>query len=84
MTVLRSLFSGVDGSSDGTESVSEVVSDMHKTATSLGVEIITIDKLIQYMGYNGEKRIIPLGRRARVEDFPAKPIGGVIRSSRRN
>lgn len=71
-----------DDSEDAEPSISEVESDMHQKATSLGVEIITIDRLLQYMGYNGEKRIIPLGRRARVEDFPAKPSGGVIRSSR--
>ncbi len=57
---------------------------MMRQATELGVEQMSIDKLLDFVGYDGEKRTIPLGRDARPEDFPAEPDGGVLRSSTGN
>ena len=59
-----------------------IVTQMLNEASRLGVEVIELDRLIEYMGYNGSKRIVPLGKRARAEDFPAEPQDGVIRSNK--
>jgi hypothetical protein len=55
-----------------------------RQAAELGVEQLSVDKLLDFVGYDGEKRTIPLGRDARPEDFPAEPEGGVLRSSTGN
>ena len=62
-------------------SARDVRSQMLNEASSLGVEVIELDRLLEYMGFNGDRRVIPLGSRARAEDFRAKPVNGLIPSS---
>ncbi len=59
----------------------DVRSQMLNEGSSLGVEVIELDRLLEYMGFNGDRRVIPLGSRARAEDFRAKPIDGLTPSS---
>ena len=59
----------------------DVRSQMLNEASSLGVEVIELDRLLEYMGFNGDRRVIPLGSRARAEDFRAKPVNGLTPSS---
>jgi hypothetical protein len=42
---------------------------MIKQADQLGVEQMSVEKLLDMIGYDGEKRTLPLGERARPEDF---------------
>lgn len=42
-------------------------------ADQFGVEQLTIEKLLDFVGYDGEKRTIPLGDAARAEDFQVTP-----------
>jgi hypothetical protein len=60
----------------------KIHTEMLNAAASLGVEVVELDRILEYMGYNGDRRVIPLGNRARAEDFKAKPLDGVIRSKR--
>ena len=39
------------------------------TATDLGVEQVSFQRLLDFVGYDGEKRTIPLGRNASSDDF---------------
>ena len=55
-----------------------------RQASDFGVEQLSLEKLLDFVGYDGEKRTIPLGQDARPEDFPALPEGGVLRSSTGN
>lgn len=43
------------------EKARQVRTDMENEADRLGVQVITIDKLLGFIGYTGEKRFIPLG-----------------------
>ncbi|MCA9152721.1 MAG: hypothetical protein KDA92_25630, partial [Planctomycetales bacterium] len=43
-----------------------------KEANSFGVEQMSVEKLLDYIGYDGEKRTIPLGTAARPDDFQPK------------
>jgi hypothetical protein len=45
-------------------------SRMIKQADELGVEPMNVVKLLDLVGYDGEKRTLPLGEQARAEDFP--------------
>ncbi len=42
-------------------------------ADELGVEKMSVEKLLDFVGYDGEKRTIPLGSAARAEDFAPGP-----------
>ena len=53
-------------------------------ASEMGVEIMSVEKLLDFVGFDGEKRVIPLGRDARSEDFRAAPDDGVLRRSTGN
>jgi hypothetical protein len=59
-------------------------SKINGDADQLGVEKITLDKLLSWMGYKTEVRTIPLGKGARPEDFQMGPEGGKARSSTGN
>lgn len=62
--------------------IRDIRSQMLNDATLLGVEIVELDRILEYMGYSGDRRVIPLGKRARAEDFRAKPLDGVSRKVR--
>lgn len=54
---------------------------VQKEAYDLGIEKISLQKLLDMMGYQGTVRSTLLGRHARSEDFKATPEGGVPRKS---
>lgn len=41
-----------------------------------GVEVITLDKFLNQIGYAPSDRVVQLGSQSRSSDFPAKPEGG--------
>ena len=47
--------------------------EMFKTATSLGVETITLPEFLSQMGYKPQDRTVQLGTGASARDFPARP-----------
>ena len=49
------------------------VQEMYKTASSLGVETITIAEFLSQMGYKPQDRMVQLGPGAKARDFPARP-----------
>jgi hypothetical protein len=57
---------------------------IQKEAYDLGVEKISLEKLLDMMGYEGTVRAVTLGRHARSEDFKAAPESGVNRTSTGN
>ncbi|MFV1964786.1 MAG: hypothetical protein ACC628_05145 [Pirellulaceae bacterium] len=59
-------------------------SKINGDADQLGVEKITLDKLLSWMGYKSEVRTVPLGKGARAEDFKIGPAEGKARSSTGN
>jgi hypothetical protein len=67
----------------GNEAI-QAYSNMQKEAYDLGIEKISLEKLLDMMGYQGTVRSVTLGRHARSEDFKAKPEGGVSRKSTGN
>lgn len=46
---------------------------MRDDAIDLGIEILTLDKFLDHVGFTGVTRIVPFGRRARPEDFMNVP-----------
>lgn len=54
---------------------------MSTQADTLGVEKISVTRILEFIGYDGKERSVALGKSARAADFKAKPTGGVIRSS---
>ncbi|MCP4189638.1 MAG: hypothetical protein GY768_03305 [Planctomycetaceae bacterium] len=78
-----------DRPSVGTDGVADTASQnawtkMLNDATELGVEQISFDRLLDFIGYDGEKRTIPLGRNVRGADFEGsaeskEPSGSVFR-----
>ena len=58
--------------------------NIQKEAEDLGVEKISLEKLLDMMGYEGTVRTVTLGRNARAEDFKATPEGGVAPKSTGN
>ncbi len=63
------------GDSDDTDSTSsqKAWSQMIEQADQLGVEQMSVEKLLDFVGYDGEKRTLPLGEQARSEDFMPRP-----------
>jgi hypothetical protein len=59
-------------------------SSMKTNATQLGVEIIPIDKLLSWMGYNPEVRTLGLGKNADPTQFRIPPAEGQVRESTGN
>ncbi len=57
---------------------------IQKEAYDLGIEKISLQKLLDMMGYEGTVRSVSLGRHARSEDHKAKPAGGAPRKSTGN
>jgi hypothetical protein len=57
---------------------------INQDARQLGVQIITLDQLLDQMGYKAEVRTVPLGRGARSEDFGVSPAQGRARTSTGN
>jgi len=55
--------------------------DMDGDATEKGVEKISVDRLLDMMGFAGGPRTVRLGKDAKASDFKAKPAGGVPRTS---
>jgi hypothetical protein len=47
----------------------KVWNDMIRKANELGIERMTIGELLDFIGYDGERRIVPLGTTARSDDF---------------
>jgi hypothetical protein len=74
-----------EGSSDTDDERSaatrKVRTEMLNQASLHGVEVIQLDEIIKYMGYTGEKRIVPLGKRARSDDFRQRPAGNGVNGS---
>ncbi|MCA9214116.1 MAG: hypothetical protein KDB27_13685 [Planctomycetales bacterium] len=64
---------------DDVANIRTAQSQMRNEAASKGVEVIELDRLLEFMGFNGDKRVIPLGPRANSIDFPAKPLDGVTK-----
>ncbi len=56
-------------------------SNIDRDASEKGVEKISVNKLLDMMGYQGGASSVQLGRGAKASDFKAKPKGGVVRSS---
>jgi len=56
-------------------------SSIQKEASSLGIELISVDKFLNLMGYDRRAHSVRLDRAARSEDFKARPAGGVLKSS---
>lgn len=50
--------------------------DMYKTATSLGVETITVPEFLSQMGYKPQDRTVQLGPGAKASDFPPRTKNG--------
>lgn len=50
--------------------------DMYKTASSLGVETITLPEFLNQMGYRPQDRTVHLGPGAKASDFPARSNRG--------
>ena len=59
------------GDSDDTDATARqnAWSRMIEQADQLGIEQISVEKLLDFVGYDGEKRTLPLGEQARSEDF---------------
>lgn len=49
---------------------------MSEAARVNGVELITLDKFLNQIGYAPNDRVVQLGSKARSSDFPAKPASG--------
>jgi len=58
--------------------------NMLTDAQNLGIEQITVDKLLDFLNYRGTERSVRLGRGANPKDFRAEPPEGVNRSSTGN
>ena len=74
----------VEGDSPTEKSSKDVLagySNVINDAQQLGIQRISLDKLLSMMGYHGEERTVPLGKRAREEDFRPRPADGVSRKS---
>jgi hypothetical protein len=50
--------------------------DMSKTASSLGVQTITLPQFIDQMGFKPQDRTVHLGTGAKAHDFPPRPENG--------
>lgn len=50
-----------------------VWSDMINQADRFGVEQLSVQELLDFVGYDGEKRTLPLGDRAKSDDFVPRP-----------
>ncbi|MBN01147.1 MAG: hypothetical protein CMJ77_18695 [Planctomycetaceae bacterium] len=59
--------SGGDGATD--QARQGAWTKMINQATDLGVEQVSFQRLLDFVGYDGEKRTIPLGRNATSDDF---------------
>ncbi len=46
---------------------------MRGEALDLGVEVLTLDKFLDHVGFTGVTRVVPFGRRSRPEDFMNVP-----------
>jgi hypothetical protein len=49
--------------------------DMWKAADTLGIERLSVSRILEFVGYDGKERSVALGRTARAADFKAKPLG---------
>jgi hypothetical protein len=63
---------GEEGDVDATAQ-QKAWSDLIDQADRLGVEQLTLEKLLDLVGYDGERRTIPLGEAARPDDFVPRP-----------
>jgi hypothetical protein len=52
-----------------------------KEADTQGVQKISLDQILNYVGYDGKQRTVALGKSARAIDFKATPGDGVVRTS---
>jgi hypothetical protein len=69
----RYLISGDPPEKGGRSALQQGTQDMFKTASSLGVETITLPEFLSQMGYKPQDRTVHLGTGAKARDFPAKP-----------
>ena len=51
--------------------------DMTNQAEILGVDRLSYTQILEYIGYDGKERSVPMGASARAIDFKAKPHDGV-------
>jgi hypothetical protein len=56
--------------------MSEGWNEMSRTASSLGVETVTVQEFLNQMGYKPQDRTVPLGAGATARDFPARAETG--------
>lgn len=68
----RYLISGETPEKAGKVGLEKGAQDMFKTASSLGVETVTITEFLSQMGYKPQDRTVKLGPGATARDFPAK------------
>lgn len=68
----RYLISGEAPEKAGKVGLEKGAQDMFKTASSLGVETVTITEFLSQMGYKPQDRTVKLGTGATARDFPAK------------
>jgi hypothetical protein len=69
----RYLVSGDSPESSSRVALQAGTNDMYKTASSLGVETITLPEFLAQMGYRPQDRTVQLGADAKASDFPARP-----------
>ena len=69
----RYMISGDPPEKGGRSALQQGTQDMFKTASSLGVETITLPEFLSQMGYKPQDRTVQLGAGATARDFPAKP-----------
>ncbi len=69
----RYLISGEAPKSAAKVGLQQGTNEMYKTASSLGVETITLPEFLNQMGYRPQDRTVHLGAGAKASDFPARP-----------
>ena len=73
----RYLISGEAPEKSGKVALQKGAQDMYKTASSLGVETVTITEFLSQMGYKPQDHTVNLGTGAKARDFPATPENDV-------
>jgi hypothetical protein len=62
----------------------EAWSKMSADAQTNGVEVITLDKFLNQIGYSPDDRVVELGAGAKPSDFPPRPEGGIDSNGQRS
>lgn len=77
----RYLISGEAPKSATKVGLQQGTNEMYKTASSLGVETITLPEFLNQMGYRPQDRTVRLGAGAKASDFPVRPEHGAADGS---